>query len=150
MSACRFFIWERDEPSERDRNQRTSQPSTPQSVQRTIKTEPGTYSSTGLPTPQTGGSSRLDNKLAAISLDRETSPTPKRRERTRTVEKEEEEEDLFDEVVQLLESEGVHLKDIVKEQLSYVIEKRVVAYETKIMMAERAVKKLKKEAFDRW
>lgn len=132
---CKFFLWERNEPSERQRYERGSTvPQTPQSVRRTE-----------LPTPQTG-SAKLESRLAAISFDRETSPTP-RKGRGRQVDSEEE-VDLYGEVVDLLKSEGVVLKESVKIQLEELVNLRVADYETKVKMSQRAVKRLQRQLLE--
>ena len=124
--ACGFFLWEEDEPTQRDIPLAENH-SNPQ------------YSSSplGSPTPQTPSSSR--NKPTPASTthssirasrrpERDSSPTPNpKREAFLTGSPQ-----LTKDVFEILESNNVLLKSSTREQLRCLIDSEIRIYETKV------------------
>ena len=125
-SGCKFFLWEEDEPAQRD---------TPLAEDHWNPQLPS--SPLGSPTPHTPSSSR--NKPTPVSTshssgrasgrpERDSSPTPNsKREASLTRSSQ-----LTKDVFHVLQSNNVFLKSSARENLRHLIDSEIRIYETKV------------------
>jgi hypothetical protein len=125
--SCKFFIWERDEAEMRVLKTQSPIPRTPE-VQRFA------------PIPNTRDAETLHRSIKIEhDLPRATSPTPTRENGHSVISSTETSGTLGDEVVNLLSSEGVKIKESVRLQLEDVISTRVDTFEQDIRQYKRQI-----------
>jgi hypothetical protein len=146
--GCRFFIWEKDEPTEREHHltavaQQLPAPRTPHITRHrnVVATVPGV---SGLPTPSSGsGRMFTNNQTIILQPAGNVSPTPYRLHNNR-ITSNDDNDDLIGKVFEHLHNSGVSLNRSMDVKLREIINSTTFAYEAKIQTLETAVKDLER------
>jgi hypothetical protein len=146
--GCRFFIWERDEPTEREQHltavaQQLPAPQTPH-INRHRNVVATVPVISGLPTPSSGGGRMFTNNQTIILQPAgNVSPTPYRLHNNRMTSNDDN-DDLIKRVFELLNTGGISLNRSMDVRLREIINSTTFAYEARIQTLETVVKDLER------